>query len=113
MLLRIFPVILAAAIFALDQWTKWLINVRLPRPEEGGFVVIPGWFNIVHEENPGVAFGLLSNSTSQWRGAILITVSAVVLGYSAGDVDSLCADPGRRAGQSVRSRGARHGDRFH
>jgi len=83
MLLRVFPFILAAVVFALDQWTKWLINVRLPSPEQGGFVVIPGWFNIVHEENPGVAFGLLSNSTSQWRGAILITVSAVVLGYIA------------------------------
>ena len=83
MLLRLFPVALAAIIFALDQWTKWLIKVRLHEVGRGGMVVIPGLLNFVHEENPGVAFGLLADSTAQWRGAILIVVSAVVLGYIA------------------------------
>ena len=78
----VFPVALAALIFALDQWTKWLVKARLPL-DRGGFAVIPGFFNIVHAENPGVAFGLLSDSTSEWRGAILIGVSALVLGYIA------------------------------
>jgi signal peptidase II len=83
MLLRIFPVALAALIFALDQWTKWLIKVRLPAVDRGGIVVVPGFFNLVHVENPGVAFGLLSDSTAEWRGAILVVVSALVLGYIA------------------------------
>ena len=79
---RIFPVLLAAVIFGLDQWTKWLIRVRLPL-ERGGVAIVPGFLNFVHEENPGVAFGLLSDSTAAWRGAILIVVSALVLGYIA------------------------------
>jgi signal peptidase II len=79
---NVFPVALAALIFALDQWTKWLVKVRLPR-DGAGFAVIPGFFNIVHTENPGVAFGLLSDSTPEWRGAVLIGVSALVLGYIA------------------------------
>lgn len=76
------PIALATVIFALDQWTKWLIKVRLPM-DRGGMAVIPGFFNIVHEENPGIAFGLLSDSTAEWRGAILICVSTLVLGYIA------------------------------
>ena len=79
---NVFPVALAALIFALDQWSKWLVKVRLPG-DRGWFVVIPGFFNIVHVENPGVAFGLLSDSTWEWRGAILVGVSALVLGYIA------------------------------
>ena len=82
MIARLFPVILAAIIVALDQWTKWLIKVRLPL-DHAGYVVIPRFLNIVHAENPGVAFGLLSDSTSAWRGSILIAVSALVLGYIA------------------------------
>ena len=79
---RLFPIALAALIFALDQWTKWLIRLRLPA-DGAGYVVIPGYLNIVHAENPGVAFGLLSDSTAAWRGAILICVSALVLCYIA------------------------------
>jgi signal peptidase II len=79
---NLLPAALAALIFALDQWTKWLTRVRLP-VDRAGIAVIPGYFSIVREENPGIAFGLLSDSTSQWRGAILIAVSALVLGYIA------------------------------
>jgi len=79
MILRLFPVALAALIFSLDQWTKWLVRTRDP----AGMTVIPGYLNIVHVENPGVAFGLLSQSTSQWRSVFLICVSALVLGYIA------------------------------
>ena len=32
--------------------------------------VIPGFFNIVHAENPGAAFGFLSESHSEWRSVI-------------------------------------------
>jgi signal peptidase II len=78
----VIPVALAALIFALDQWTKWIVKARLPL-DGGGIVVIPRFFNIVHAENPGVAFGLLADSTSAWRGAILIGVSVLVLGYIA------------------------------
>ena len=50
--LRLFGV--AAAIFALDRLTKWLIETRVPRWET--VPVIPGFFQIVHSSNTGMAF---------------------------------------------------------
>lgn len=41
--------------------------------------VISGFFNIVHAENPGAAFGFLSESHGEWRGILLIAVSLAVM----------------------------------
>jgi signal peptidase II len=46
--------------------------------------VIAGFFNIVHAENPGAAFGFLSESTSQWRGVLLVSVSLAVMAIIGG-----------------------------
>jgi signal peptidase II len=68
---------LAAAVFAIDRVTKWLIETRVSALDT--YRVIPGFFDIVHSQNRGVAFGLFNNSTSEWRTALLITVSAAAL----------------------------------
>ena len=41
--------------------------------------VIPGFFNIVHTENPGAAFGFLADSNLAWRRVLLLAVSVVVM----------------------------------
>ena len=41
--------------------------------------VISGFFNIVHAENPGAAFGFLSESHSEWRSLFLVGVSLAVM----------------------------------
>jgi signal peptidase II len=41
--------------------------------------VIPGFFNIVHTENPGAAFGALSESGGPWRSVFLVGISLVVM----------------------------------
>jgi signal peptidase II len=41
--------------------------------------VIPGFFRIIHTENPGAAFGLFADSPSQWKVALLIVFSLVAL----------------------------------
>src|SRR6185369_5297511 len=41
--------------------------------------VIGGFFNIVHTENPGAAFGILADSPSAWSSMLLVTVSLVVM----------------------------------
>lgn len=41
--------------------------------------VIPGFFNIVHTENPAAAFGLFSDVSGEWRSVLLIGVSIVVM----------------------------------
>jgi signal peptidase II len=47
------------AVMVLDQWTKWLVEVHLPR----GITepVVPGLVNLVHVRNTGVAFGLFAS----------------------------------------------------
>jgi len=68
----------AAAILALDRLTKWWIERHIAFLDT--WRIIPGFFDIVHSENRGVAFGLFNNSTSHWRTTLLIlgALAAVV-----------------------------------
>jgi len=68
---------LAAAVFALDRFTKWLIETRVSVLDT--LNVIPGFFDIVHSTNRGVAFSLFHDSTSPWRTTLLIVVALVAL----------------------------------
>lgn len=75
---RLFPFALAAGVVVLDRITKWIIKTNISlwdRPRD----VIPGWFNIVHTENPGIAFGLLADTSGAWRNVLLIGFSMAVL----------------------------------
>jgi signal peptidase II len=47
------------AVLVLDQWTKWLVEVHLP--EHSAQPVIPGFLNLTHVRNTGVAFGLFAS----------------------------------------------------
>jgi signal peptidase II len=69
----------AAAVFALDRFTKWLVEQRVSFADT--FPVIPGFFEIVHSQNRGVAFGIFNDSTSQWHtmALVLLSVAAVVV----------------------------------
>src|SRR5579884_1481410 len=78
---RWFPFIVAVFVFVLDQLTKWAIKMKLTPWDT--VHVIPGFFNIVHAENRGVAFGFLSGATGPWRGLLLVGISGVVLVYVA------------------------------
>ena len=68
---------LAGVVFSIDRFTKWIIETRLDRLDSR--VVIPGFFEIVHSENSGAAFGLFADSTSEWRAVLLIGFSVVAL----------------------------------
>jgi signal peptidase II len=75
---RVFPFALAACVLLLDRITKGMIKASFsvwdtPR------AVIPGFFNIAHTENPGIAFGLLADNSSSWRAIFLIGFSIAVL----------------------------------
>ena len=85
---------LAAGVFALDRATKLLIEARVSF--ESSYTVIPGFFQIVHSENRGVAFGIFNDSTSPWRTPVLaalsvacVAVVAVVLWRMRKQVDAL------------------------
>ena len=63
---------LAACVFALDQFTKWLV-LRLT--EEGDeIVIIPGFFNLAHRANTGAAWSLFTGNN-----AVLATIALAAL----------------------------------
>ncbi len=68
---------IALVVFALDRLTKVLIERNLSVWDT--VRVIPGFFNIVHTKNRGAAFGVFSDSSSEFRSIALIGVSLVVL----------------------------------
>jgi signal peptidase II len=51
--------LVSLAVMVLDQWTKWLVEVHLPHHTTQP--VIPGFFNLTHVRNTGVAFGLFAS----------------------------------------------------
>ena len=110
----------AAAVFALDRLTKWIIETRVSFFDT--YRVIPGFFDIVRSQNRGVAFGIFNDSTSEWR-----TIAADrrsrwrrwsaigVMLWNARRLDrysvlGLRADSGRRGGQCVRPHRVGAGD---
>jgi signal peptidase II len=74
---RLMPFLIAAFIVVLDRLTKGLVKAHLAAFDT--ITVIPGLLNIVHTENPGIAFGMLANASGAWRDVLLIGFSAVVL----------------------------------
>jgi signal peptidase II len=71
---------LAAGVFALDRATKLLIEARVSLQD--CYNVIPRFFQIVHSENRGMAFGVLDESGWVWR-ALLIAFSLAAIGVIA------------------------------
>lgn len=61
----------------LDFLTKVYIRTRFTSFDT--HVVIPGVFNIIHNENPGAAFGMLADS-GPWRSFVLVGISVMMLG---------------------------------
>jgi signal peptidase II len=67
----------AAAVFALDRLTKWIVEMRVSLADTHTV-------DIVRAQNRGVAFGLFNESTFQWRTTLLVLVSiAAVVVVSA------------------------------
>ncbi len=91
---RLLPFVVAAAVFALDRVTKWTIRTHFSQWDT--LTVIPGFFNIVHTENPGIAFGLLASAPSFWRDLFLIVFSLSVLGF----ITTVLLRPDRTTGHS-------------
>jgi|SRR5579883_3120686 len=74
---RITAVVIAAAAFALDRLTKYLIEAHVSFMDT--YRVIPGFFDIVRSENRGVAFGILDASNAGWRTPLLIAASLAAI----------------------------------
>jgi signal peptidase II len=69
----------AFAVFLLDRVTKWLVETRVSFLDT--HKIIPGFFDIVHSENRGVAFGIFNDSTSEWRTTMLVLASLLAVAF--------------------------------
>ncbi|HEY2843349.1 MAG TPA: signal peptidase II [Bryobacteraceae bacterium] len=68
---------IAAAVVVIDRVSKMYIRSAFTSWDVTP--VVPGFFNVVHTENPGAAFGILADSPSQWSSMLLVAVSLVVM----------------------------------
>jgi signal peptidase II len=67
----------AAAIVAADRVSKAYIRASITPYDSVS--VVPGWFRIVHTENPGAAFGVLADCDPRLRTVLLVGVAVIVL----------------------------------
>ena len=68
---------LSLAILVLDQWTKWLVEVHLPH--SASHPVLPGFLNLTHVRNTGVAFGLFASHGADGGAWMLVAMGLVAL----------------------------------
>lgn len=64
-------------VFLLDQWTKWLIESRIPLYDT--IPIVEKFFNITRTHNKGVAFSILADASSPWVPRVLLTVALLTL----------------------------------
>ncbi|MDY6793554.1 MAG: signal peptidase II [Thermodesulfobacteriota bacterium] len=68
----------AGLVVVADQITKTLILKSMPLYHS--VTVIPGFFNLVHIQNPGGAFGFLANQSSALRTVVFLFISSLAVG---------------------------------
>jgi len=71
------PFGIAGLIVIADLLSKVLIRASVPAFRT--IHVIPHFFNIVHAENPGIAFSFFADASGLWRSVLLIGLSAAVI----------------------------------
>ena len=70
--------LLGVVVFVADQATKYFVERFTPVAEYK--VLIPGFLNLVHTDNTGVAFGFLAGSGMRWMTTALIIFSMAIIG---------------------------------
>ncbi len=74
--------LLAALIFVVDQFTKWLVEGPLGLTQLGQNIHVLPFFDLTRVHNKGISLGLLSaeNDTSRW---LLVAMTAAIAGVVA------------------------------
>ena len=72
---RFLYALIALGVFLVDRWTKALIEESFALYEFK--TVIPGFLELTHTRNTGMAFGIFSESTSHWTPHILSFTSVI------------------------------------
>ena len=74
---RILMAAITVAIIVADQWTKALVESRIP--ERAVVPVVRGFFNLTNTKNSGAVFGIFSESSVWWKTPLLIVISIALL----------------------------------
>lgn len=69
--------LLSLAVVVADQWSKYLVEQKLPLHR--AFEVIPGFLNFTHVQNTGVAFGMFAANGSPIGTLILLALGLAAL----------------------------------
>jgi signal peptidase II len=75
--MRKYHIIIATLVVLIDRMTKWLIAQKITLHDSVD--VIPGLFRLTHVQNKGAAFGLFSESPSEFKVGMLILFSVAAL----------------------------------
>jgi signal peptidase II len=79
--------LVSLAVVVLDQWTKWLVEVHLAH--HSAQPIVPGFLNLTHVRNTGVAFGLFASHgmSASWMltglGLLALSAVSVYFGYAS------------------------------
>lgn len=76
--LRLLGLGLAAVVFALDQWIKWLVRVPLQLRQQGPIELIPV-FRLTWAENYGVSLGMLTADSMEMRWLLVALTAGIAL----------------------------------
>ncbi len=69
--------LIAFAVLFLDRLSKWGVSQKIALHES--ISIIPGFFRLTNVQNRGAAFGLFSESPSEYKVAVLVLFSLVAL----------------------------------
>jgi len=91
-------IFLGLPLFALDQFTKWLVreNIAYGSP---GITIIPGFFTLVHATNTGAAFSMFTGNNLFFIGLAIIALSVIIYFLIR---DSLALNPEQRLNSLTR-----------
>jgi signal peptidase II len=93
-----FLIFLGPPLFALDQFTKWLVreNIAYGSP---GIPIIPGFFSLVHATNTGAAFSMFTGNNLFFIGLAIVALSVIIYFLMR---DSLARKPEQRLNNLTR-----------
>jgi signal peptidase II len=69
--------LLAALVFAADQWSKWWIESRVPLHSARD--LIPGFFQLSHVRNTGIAFGMFASRDGSILAWIVVAIEVAAM----------------------------------
>lgn len=69
-------VLLGLPLYALDQFTKWLVRQNIPYG--GEIPIIPGFFSLVHASNTGAAFSLFTGNNFFFVGLAIAALAVII-----------------------------------